>query len=188
MLRLIKSWLALLFKLLATMTRLSGFVGLTAISASDWLPPALVALTFEPTPSVPEGGGGGGGSGSGCVTPNDSYATVTAVVAGTRGTVTTPGQNASGQTVLGRGDSRVYTLAPAPGYKPVLVPGPNACTGMLSNNTFTVNNVQNDCFVRIRFVPKDALTSVPTLSEWGLIILSVAMGLFALGVRRQQMR
>lgn len=114
--------------------------------------------------------------------------TVTTVVAGTRGTITTPGQNASGQTVLGRGDSRVYTLAPAPGYKPVLVPGTNACTGILSNNTFTVNNVQNDCFVRIRFVPKDALTSVPTLSEWGLIILSVAMGLFALGVRRQQMR
>lgn len=116
--------------------------------------------------------------------------TVTTSVPGGNGTVTTPGQNAAGETVLGRGDARVWTVTPTPGYVPRLLPG-STCTGTLSASapyTYTVPSAA-DCTANFAFAAAAAgnVASIPTLSEWGLIILSALMALFALGMRRRQM-
>lgn len=122
--------------------------------------------------------------------PAANAITVTTSVPGGNGSVATPGQNAAGETVLAVGDTRVWTLTPGtPGSVPSVVPG-STCTGLLSATapyTYTVTNATTSCAVAFAFraaVP----ASIPTLSEWGLIILSVLMGLSMLVVRRRQMR
>lgn len=118
--------------------------------------------------------------------------TVTTTVPGGGGTVTTPGQNAAGQTVLAIGDTRVWTLTPTtPGTPPRVLPGAT-CTGTLSTTapyTYTVTNAAASCAVAFAFgAAPTAPTSIPTLSEWGLIILTALMGLFALTMHRRRMR
>ncbi len=118
--------------------------------------------------------------------------TVTATVPGGNGTVTTPGQNGAGETVLAIGDTRVWTLTPATaGMVPTVVAG-STCTGTLSATapyTYTVTNVAASCAVAFAFAGGAGaqVASIPTLSEWGLIILSALIGLVMLGMRRRQM-
>lgn len=118
--------------------------------------------------------------------------TVTATVPGGNGTVTTPGQNGAGETVLAIGDTRVWTLTPATaGMVPTVVAG-STCTGTLSATapyTYTVTNVVASCAVAFAFAGGAGaqVASIPTLSEWGLIILSALIGLVMLGMRRRQM-
>ena len=119
--------------------------------------------------------------------------TVTTNVPGGNGTVTTPGQNSAGETVLAIGDTRVWTVTPAAGFVPRLIAG-STCAGTLSPTapyTYTVNAAAASCVANFAFVAagpgSGGATSIPTLSEWGLIILSALMALFALGMRRRQM-
>ena len=115
--------------------------------------------------------------------------TVVTSVPGGNGTVTTPGQNVAGETVLGLGDSRVWTVTPAPGYVPRLMPGAT-CTGTLSTTapyTYTVTNATN-CTASFAFVASSTAHAIPTLSEWGMIILTALMALVFVGARRRQMR
>lgn len=118
--------------------------------------------------------------------------TVTTTVPGGNGTVTTPGQNGAGETVLAIGDTRVWTLTPATaGMVPTVVAG-STCTGTLSATapyTYTVTNVAASCAVAFAFAGGAGaqVASIPTLSEWGLIILSALIGLAMLGMRRRQM-
>lgn len=117
--------------------------------------------------------------------------TITTTVPGGGGTVTTPGQNAAGETVLAIGDTRVWNLTPTtPGTPPRVLPGAT-CTGTLSTTapyTYTVTGATADCAVAFAFgaAPGPTPASIPTLSEWGLIILSTLMGLFALGMHRRR--
>lgn len=53
-------------------------------------------------------------------------------------------------------------------------------------NTYTTNPVNASCTVAFSFVMVP--TSIPTLSEWGLLILSALMALFFVGMHRRQMR
>lgn len=118
--------------------------------------------------------------------------TVTTSVPGGNGTVTTPGQNGLGETVLAIGDTRVWTVTPTTaGFVPRLIAG-STCTGTLSAAapyTYTVNAAAASCTANFAFAAAApaAVASIPTLSEWGLIILSGLMGLLMLGMRRRQM-
>ncbi|UCV00370.1 IPTL-CTERM sorting domain-containing protein [Acidovorax radicis] len=117
--------------------------------------------------------------------------TVTATVPGGNGTVTTPGQNGAGETVLAIGDTRVWTLTPATaGMVPSVVAG-STCTGTLSATapyTYTMTNATAACAVAFAFAGAGGqVASIPTLSEWGLIILSALIGLGMIGMRRRQM-
>jgi hypothetical protein len=118
-----------------------------------------------------------------------STVTVTATVPGGNGTVSTPGQNAAGETVLAIGDTRVWTLTPTtPGMVPSVVAG-STCTGTLSATapyTYTVSGVAASCTVAFAFAAA-ASHSVPTLNEWGLILLCALMALAMLGMRRRVM-
>ncbi len=119
-----------------------------------------------------------------------SALTVTATVPGGNGTVATPGQNAAGETVLAVGDTRVWTLTPSvAGMVPRVLPGSSTCTGTLSPVapfTYTVANAAASCTVAFAFAtPTPA--SIPTLSQWGLIVLSALMGLFMVGMHRRRM-
>lgn len=115
--------------------------------------------------------------------------TVTTTVPGGGGSVTTPGQNAAGETVLAVGDTRVWALTPTvPGTPPRILPGAT-CTGTLSTTapyTYTVTNASTDCVVAFAFGAIAAPASIPTLNEWGLIILSALVGLFMLGMQRRR--
>ncbi|EER59829.1 hypothetical protein AcdelDRAFT_2596 [Acidovorax delafieldii 2AN] len=118
--------------------------------------------------------------------------TVTTTVPGGNGTVTTPGQNAAGDTVLAVGDTRVWTLTPsAVGMVPSVLAG-STCTGTLSATapyTYTVTNATAACAVSFAFAGAGSgqVASIPTLSEWGLILLSALIGLGMIGMRRRQM-
>ena len=116
-----------------------------------------------------------------------SAVTVTTSVPGGHGTVTTPGQDASGDTVLAIGDTRVWNVTPATGYIPKVQSSTCVPAGTLSATapyTYTLTAAAS-CAVAFAFVP--AATSIPTLSEWGLAILSALMGLAMVGMRRRQM-
>ncbi|AVP57138.1 IPTL-CTERM sorting domain-containing protein [Pulveribacter suum] len=127
------------------------------------------------------------------VAPANAVA-VTTVVTGGTGSVTTPGQDATGKTLLAKGDSRVWALTPGTlGQVPSLAPG-STCTGTLSATapyTYAVNNAQADCVANFAFAaPAPAggnVAGIPTLSEWGLVILSSLMGLFMVGMHRRRM-
>lgn len=118
-----------------------------------------------------------------------SAITVTTTVPGGGGSVSTSGQNAVGETVLAVGDTRVWALTPTvAGTPPRILPGAT-CTGNLSTTapyTYTVTNASADCVVAFAFGAAITPASIPTLSEWGLIILSALMGLLMLGMQRRQ--
>lgn len=102
--------------------------------------------------------------------------------AGPNGTVTPLGVT----NVAAPGNTVVYTVTPSPGYTARVASGGGACGGNLVGNTYTTNPVNASCTVAFSFVM--APTSIPTLSEWGLLILSALMALFFVGMHRRQMR
>lgn len=102
--------------------------------------------------------------------------------AGANGTVTPLGVT----NVAAPGNTVVYTVTPNPGYVARVATGGGACGGTLVGNTYTTNPVNASCTVAFSFVLVPA--SIPTLSEWGLLILSALMALFFVGMHRRQMR
>lgn len=84
------------------------------------------------------------------------------------------------------GNTVVYTVTPNPGFVAQIAAGGSACGGTLVGNTYTTNPVNASCTVGVTFVAIP--TSIPTLSEWGLLILSALMGVFFLVSQRRQMR
>lgn len=113
--------------------------------------------------------------------------TVTTTVPGGHGTVTTPGQDGTGNTVLAIGDVRTWTVTPDAGYVPQVQN--STCGGTLSATapyTYTLT-AATTCAVTFAFAPVAAgAASIPTLSEWGLIILSALVGLFMVGMYRRR--
>ena len=94
------------------------------------------------------------------------------------------------QNVLS-GDSAVFVLSRAG-----TVDASSTCTGGsfdAGGTTYTVPNVTSPCAMVFNFAaapapaPGAALQSIPTLSEWGLIVLSALMGLAMVVMRRRQM-
>ena len=87
------------------------------------------------------------------------------------------------------GSTLTYTITPAAGYRAVVATGGSACGGTLVGDTFTTAAVSVPCTVAVSFAAIPAETyAVPTLSQWGLIMLSVLMGLFFVGTRRNFLR
>mgnify|MGYP006160673925 CR=1 FL=1 len=72
------------------------------------------------------------------------------------------------------------------GYTARVASGGSACGGNLVGNTYTTNPINASCTVAFSFVMVP--TSIPTLSEWGLLILSALMALFFVGMHRRHMR
>lgn len=96
------------------------------------------------------------------------------------GTVLTGGT----QTVL-TGGSAVFTLS-RPG---ATIDAASTCPAGAFNGagtTYTVPNVTANCAVIFNFPAVAAAANIPTLSEWGLIILSAVLGLFTLGTLRRR--
>lgn len=85
------------------------------------------------------------------------------------------------------GGQLVYNLTPAPGFVPRVATGGSACGGTLSGNTFTTSPVAANCTVDVTFEFVAQANAVPTLSQWGLLMLSALMGLMVLGARRKHM-
>lgn len=87
------------------------------------------------------------------------------------------------------GSSAVFTLSRAG-----TVNSTSTCTGgsfNASNTIYTVPNVTAACAMVFDFAalpPPASAQSIPTLSEWGLILLSVLMGLYAVATLRRQGR
>lgn len=87
------------------------------------------------------------------------------------------------------GASAVITLAPGAGMRAAL-DASSTCTGGSFNagfTTYTVPAVAADCTAVFRFAPAMAAgpASIPTLSEWGMIILSALLALMAWVHRRR---
>ena len=87
------------------------------------------------------------------------------------------------------GASAVFTLAPGAGMRAAL-DASSTCTGGSLNagfTTYTVPTVAADCTAVFRFAPAMAAVpaSIPTLSEWGMIILSALLALMAWAHRRR---
>ena len=91
------------------------------------------------------------------------------------------------QNVAG-GDSAVFTLSRA-GTADVA----STCTGGsfdATNTTYTVPNVTANCAMVFSFAAVAAAAnpqSIPTLSEWGLIIMSALIALCMVAMRRRRM-
>lgn len=101
----------------------------------------------------------------------------------------------SGSGVAGPASQAVYpgasaavTLTPGAGMRAVL-DASSTCTGgsfNASSTLYTQPNVTADCTTVFKFVPAAVSpTSIPTLSEWGLIIMSALLALMAIGQRRR---
>ena len=111
---------------------------------------------------------------------NAGAVTVSTTVSGGNGSVTTPGQDAAGNTVVAIGDTRVWTVTPASaGYIPKVLS--STCpAGVLSATapyTYTVAGVTASCAVVFAFTVPSSTAAIPTLNEWGLLILSALLGL-----------
>lgn len=105
--------------------------------------------------------------------------------AGTNGTVTPAGVT----PVATPGDTLQYTVTPSAGYQAQVATGGTACGGTLVGNTFTTSPVTRPCTVDFSFaLPVQNVQGIPTLSQWGLIILSALMALFFVGTRRSSLR
>ena len=103
---------------------------------------------------------------------------------GPNGTVTPLGVT----NVAAPGNTVVYTVTPNPGFTARIATGGSACGGTLSGTTFTTNPVNASCTVAVSFVALSVPASIPTLSEWGLLILSALMGVFFVATHRRQTR
>ena len=182
------------FALSATVTMTSGAGG--TVSPSTSLTVAVgstVVYTLSPDPgNFPSAAGTCGGTLVGNVytispvTADCSVAfafgplSVTAT-AGPNGTITPLGVT----NVAVPGSTVVFTVTPDPGYRAVFATGGSACGGTLVGTTYTTNPVNASCTVAASFVK---LAAVPTLSEWGLLILSGLMVLGVVATHRRQMR
>jgi hypothetical protein len=80
------------------------------------------------------------------------------------------------QTIVNNGTA-YFTLTPAPGF--VIGTPQGTCSGTLSSSLFSAGPITADCTVGAVFLPAPSAetTSVPTLTEWKIFILS---GLVAL--------
>jgi len=95
----------------------------------------------------------------------------------------------STQSVTG-GGAAVFTLS-----RPGTVDPASTCPAGsfdVAGTTYTVPNVTANCAVVFSFAALPpapvAPASIPTLSQWGLAILSALMGLFMVGMHRRRMR
>ncbi len=185
------------FALSATVTMTSGTGG-TVAPASSRTVPVGGTVTYTLTPNA---GNVASASGSciGVLTGNTytvnpvtadcnvafSFAplTVTAT-AGTNGTVTPLGVT----NVAAPGNTVVYTVTPDPGFVARVAAGGSACGGTLVGTTYTTNPVNASCTVGVTFVALAVPASIPTLSEWGLLILSALMAAFFIYFHRRQAR
>jgi uncharacterized repeat protein (TIGR01451 family) len=108
--------------------------------------------------------------------------TVSATSPGT-GTIT-----AGGVQTVATGNSAVFTLSRAGEVESV----GSSCTGGSFNadkTQYTVPNVTANCAMVFKFAAAPAVAStaaIPTLNEWGVLILSGVMGLLVLGVSRRR--
>ena len=91
--------------------------------------------------------------------------TVTAT-SGINGTVSPLGVT----NVAAAGNTVVYTVTPNPGFVAQIATGGSACGGTLVGTTYTTNPVNASCTVGVTFVAIP--TSIPTLSEWGLLTIN----------------
>ncbi|PJI96653.1 putative secreted protein (IPTL-CTERM system target) [Acidovorax sp. 69] len=107
----------------------------------------------------------------------NATATVTSSVNGGNG-----GISPAGAQTVALGSQQTFTLTPVAGYVARVATGGTACPGSLVGNTFTTNAIAGSCTVVASFVLSAGVSSVPTLSEWGLIVLSLVLA--ALGLRR----
>ena len=181
------------FALSATVTMTSGAGG-TVSPATSRTVPVGGSVTYTLTPgagNVPSASG----TCNGVLTGNTytinpvtadcnvafSFAplTVTAT-SGINGTVSPLGVT----NVAAAGNTVVYTVTPNPGFVAQIATGGSACGGTLVGTTYTTNPVNASCTVGVTFVAIP--TSIPTLSEWGLLILSALMAaFFAIFYRKQ---
>lgn len=150
-----------------TLTPANGYY--PAVSGS--CPGTLVGNTYTVGPTV-----------ANC-TVNFGFSNIAVTsTAGPNGTVSTTGPQG-----VPAGGQVSYTLTPDPGYVARVVTGGNACTGTLVNNVFTTDPVNSSCTVQFIFVRSDAALGIPTLSQWGLILLSALMAMAAYGTSRRRM-
>ena len=121
---------------------------------------------------------------------NFAFVAAYTVTGSVSGTSPGPGSITSGSSqAVVSGGSAVFTLS-RPGTVDMVG---STCTGGsfdVAGTTYTVPNVTANCGMVFSFAalpPATGAHSIPTLSEWGLIILSGLMGLFVVGIRRRQM-
>jgi uncharacterized repeat protein (TIGR01451 family) len=185
------------FALSATVTMTSGAGGSVAPATSRSVPVGG-SVTYMLTPGAGNSASASGTC-SGVLTGNTytinpvtadcsvafSFAPLSVTATGgPNGTVTPLGVT----NIATPGDTVVYTLAPDPGFMARIATGGSACGGTLVGNTYTTNPVNASCTVAVSFVTLSAPASIPTLSEWGLLILSVLMVAFFAVLHRRQMR
>lgn len=80
------------------------------------------------------------------------------------------------------GSTTAFTVTPNAGYT-ASVGG--TCGGALVGTTYTTNAITADCTVAATFTQATP-AAIPTLSEWGLILLAGLLGLFGMGVMRRR--
>ena len=118
---------------------------------------------------------------------NFSFVPSVTVTGSVSGASPGPGSITAGasQTLAG-GSSAVFTLS-----RPGTVDPASTCVGGsfdAAGTTYTVPNVVANCDMVFSFAAlPPSVASIPTLSEWGMIILSGLMVLFMVGMRRRQM-
>jgi predicted secreted protein len=112
--------------------------------------------------------------------PNNA-ATVPVALTCTSGTVTTTPLNASEATPA------VFTVTGAS-------PGATCTATETVPSGYTANQtgcaavaLDGSCTITNTLVPPSAVTAIPTLSEWGMILLAGVLGLFGMGVVRRRM-
>ena len=124
-------------------------------------------------------------------TVNFAFGTGHTVTGSVSGTSPGPGSITSGSTQsVMSGSSAVFTLS-RPGTVESVG---SSCTGGsfdAAGTTYTVPNVTANCAMVFSFAALPPVPAspqaIPTLSEWGLIILSALMGLFMVGMQRRRM-
>lgn len=117
------------------------------------------------------------------------FAAAIPVTGSVSGTSAGPGTVMVGATQnVVSGGSAIFVLSRAG-----TVDASSSCTGGsfdAAGTTYTVPNVTAGCAMVFNFAAvaaPSAAHSIPTLSEWGLIILSALVGLFMVAMRRRQM-
>ena len=165
-----------------------GGVNCGATCSATFNSGTLVTLTANTSPNSVftgwSGGGGCSGTATTCTVTMDQARNVTAtfvptyvvtpsVVGGTGGGTITPNT----PSTVNSGTQVVYTLSPTPGYRAQVA---GTCGGVLSGNTFTTSAVTADCTVVVTFAVIPA-NPVPTLSQWGLILMTALLALLAVG-------
>lgn len=102
----------------------------------------------------------------------NATAVVTSSVNGGNGGIT-----AAGAQTVALGSQHTFTLTPDAGYVARISTSGTSCPGTLVGNTFTTSAISGSCTVVASF---EAASSIPTLSEWGLIVMSLALAVLGL--------